>query len=269
MPYSYLAAPYPQYLSVIPPMATGAVSIYHSLQIKAQKQFGSGLTFLVAYTAQKLIDDCSTTAVVGAASSLQNIYDLPGERAVSSNDVSQLLTISYVYELPFGKGKRFGRGWNRGVDAVLGGWQVNGITTLSTGLPVLVTTQNTSHAGGAVLRPNNDGHTANLGGPVEGRLNKYFDTSVFSQPAPFTFGNTGRTLPDVRVPGEKNFDFSLFKNFALTERMTLQLRAESFNWLNTPRFGRPNQNANAAQFGVISGTANSPRQMQLALKLLW
>src|SRR5206468_876341 len=98
-----------------------------SLQLKAQKRFGSGLSFLVAYTAQKLIDDSSTTAVVGAASSLQNIYNMRGERAVSSNDVSQLLTISYVYELPFGRRKHFGSGWNRAVDAALGGWQVNGI----------------------------------------------------------------------------------------------------------------------------------------------
>jgi len=222
-----------------------------------------------AFTGQKLIDDSSTTAVVGGTSSIQNIYNLRGERAVSSNDVSRLLTVSYVYELPFGRRKRFGSGWNRGLDSVLGGWQVNGITSFSTGLPVVVSTQDTSGAGGAGLRPNNNGHSAKRDGPVESRLNRYFDTSVFSQPAPFTFGNTGRTLPDVRIPGAKNFDFSLFKSFPVWERLSLQFRAEAFNLMNTPRFDRPNQGANGVQFGVISGTANSPRQIQLALKLIF
>jgi hypothetical protein len=174
-----------------------------------------------------------------------------------------------VYPLPLGKGRRFGKGWNRATNSLLGGWQINGITTFAKGLPLVITTQNTSGAGNAALRPNNNGHSAKLDTPVESRLNRYFDTSVFSQPAPFTFGNTGRVLPDVRVPGTKNFDFSLFKNFPVVERVSLQLRAEAFNLLNSPQFGRANSNLNNAQFGVISSQANSPRQMQFALKLLF
>ena len=269
VPYSYLAAAFPQYTSVKVPFTSGATSIYNSLQLKAEKRFGSGLSFLVAYTSQKLIDDCSTTAVVGGSSSLQNIYDLRGERSVSSNDVSQLLTISYVYQLPVGKGRRFGSGWNRMANSLVGGWQINGITTFATGLPLVLTTQNSSGAGNAALRPNNNGHSAKLDGPVESRLNRYFNTSVFSQPAPFTLGNTGRTLPDVRAPGAKNFDFSLFKSFALLERLSLQVRGEAFNLMNTPRFKEPNGNLNNAQFGVISSQSNSPRQVQFGLKLLF
>jgi hypothetical protein len=269
VPYSSLAAPFAQYTSVGLQFPSGATSLYHSFQIKAEKRFGSGLSFLLSYTAQKLIDDNSATAVVGANASNQDIYDRRGDRSVSANDVSQLLVVSSVFELPFGKGKRFGSGWSRAVNSVMGGWQMNGIATFVTGLPLAITTQNTSRAGNSVLRPNNNGHSAKLGGSVESRLSKYFDTSVFSQPAPFTFGNTGRTLPDVRAPGTRNIDLSLFKSFAIVERMSLQFRAETFNLLNTPRFGNPDSVLSDAAFGVISAQANSPRQIQFGLKLLF
>jgi hypothetical protein len=188
---------------------------------------------------------------------------------VSANDISQQLSLSYVYELPFGKGRRFRASWNRAVDAAIGGWQINGIATVATGLPLAVTAQNTSGANNASLRPNNNGRSARLDGPVESRLNKYFDTSVFSQPAPFTFGNTGRVLPDARIPGARNLDFSLFKSFRLLEHVSLQLRAEAFNLTNTVQFGRPNSNLSTANFGQITSQVNSPRQLQFGLKLLF
>ncbi len=269
VPYGSLVAPFPQFTSVSLDYPSGAESIYHSFQLKAEKRLSSGLSFLVSYTAQKLIDNASIIKNVGSDAAIQNIYDLRSERSVSANDISQMLVISYVYELPFGRGRRLGGNWNRAVDGFLGGWQVNGITTFQTGLPLVMTTQNTSHAGNDTLRPNNDGQSAKLGGPVESRLNEYFDTSVFSQPAPFTLGNTGRTLPDVRGPGTRNFDFSLFKNFELRERLSVQLRGEAFNVMNTVRFADPNQNLSNVQFGIISSQANDPRQLQLALKLLF
>jgi hypothetical protein len=269
VPYSYLAAPFPQYLSILLRFPTGADSIYNALQVKAEKRFSSGMSFLAAYTNQKLIDDYSTTAVVGGNAAIQNIYNLRAERAVSSNDVSQILTTSFLYELPVGRGRRFGKAWNRGVNAVLGDWQINGIVSFAKGLPLAITTQNTSGSGSSALRPNNNGHSAKLSGDLESRLNRYFDTSVFSQPAPFTFGNLGRTLPDVRAPGAQNLDCSLFKNLPVTEHVTAQIRFEAFNALNTPRFGAPNTTFSSAQFGIISTQANSPRQVQLALKLLF
>ena len=227
------------------------------------------MSFQISYTAQKLIDDNSATAVVGTNASNQNIYNVAADRSVSANDISQLLVFSYVYELPFGKGRRFGSAWNRPVNAVLGGWQMNGIATMSTGLPLALTTQNTSGSGSGVLRPNNNGHSAKLSGSIESRLNGYFNTSVFSQPAPFTFGNTGRTLPDVRAPGVQNFDLSVFKNFRPIEKVSVQFRAEAFNTLNRVQFAAPNIALNSAQFGVISTQANNPRQVQFGLKLLF
>jgi hypothetical protein len=104
---------------------------------------------------------------------------------------------------------------------------------------------------------------------VEDRLNKYFNTSDFSQPATFTFGNMSRTSGYLRTPGLRNFDLSLFKQFALTERIKTELRGEAFNAFNTPSFSGPDTGVTNATFGVISAQANSPRQLQIALKILF
>lgn len=269
VPLSFLMRPFPQFTVINPLYMSGGMSVYHSLQLKAEKRFSSGLSVLAAYTAAKLIDDYSIISVVGENVASQNIYDRKGERSISANDVSQRMVLSYVYMLPLGKGRRFGANWNRVADAVLGGWQTNGILTFQTGFPLAIAAQNVSNSGNQRERPNSNGKSAGLSGPVVDRLNRYFDTSVFSQPAPFTFGNVGRTLPDARRPGIRSMDFSLFKNFHLVERMSLQFRAEAFNLTNTPQFGGSNTTLGSLAFGVISGQANTPRQIQFALKLLY
>lgn len=206
-----------------------------------------------------------------AISGIQNIYDLRADRSISTNDISRLFSFAAVYELPVGRGHHLGSSWTGLTGALLGGWQVNGILTLQTGFPLaLTTTQNTPNFGSNVLRPNTTGQSAKLSGSVKSRLNEYFDTSVFKQPPPFTFGNTGRTLPNVRAPGVRNLDASLFKNFRFAERSRVQFRAESFNALNQVQFGEPGQNLNdSANFGRIRNQANSPRQLQFALKILF
>lgn len=144
---------------------------------------------------------------------------------------------------------------------------MNGVTIAQRGFPLGLTTsvnQTSSYGGGS--RPNNDGTSAALSGPVESRLNRYFDVSVFSQPPAFTFGNLARTLPDVRAPGPVTFDFSVFKNTRIAERYNVQLRAEAFNALNHPNFGAPTTTFGAGGFGSIGGTS-AARLLQLALKL--
>src|SRR5438067_13184807 len=96
---------------------------------------------------------------------------------------------------------------------------MNGILALQTGMPLAMSTLNTSNSGNNTLRPNNNGKSAALPGSVHDRLNRYFDASVFSQPAPFTLDNSGRTLADVRGPGSRNLDFSLFRNFRIVEKI--------------------------------------------------
>jgi hypothetical protein len=266
----YLLRPFPQFDGFRDLNPSIGSSIYHSFQLKAEKRFTSGLSFLLAYTKAKLIDNTSqNNGNFGGGSTTQNAYDFASERAVSPYDASQRLVLSYIYELPIGRGKKIGKSWNRAVDALLGGWQFNGITTLQRGFPLLLTATNNANAFNDGERPNNNGTSAKLSGRVQSRLDRYFDTSVFTQPAAYTFGNTSRTLPDVRSPGMRNFDLSLFKNFKLLEKLTVQFRAEAFNALNTPQFSSPNTSLNSVSFGVISTTANSPRQVQFGLKLLY
>ena len=116
---------------------------------------------------------------------------------------------------------------------------------------------------------NNNGKSAKLSGDIHDRLNRYFDTSAFSQPPAFTFGNTTVTSPDLRSPAIRNWDVSVFKDFVIREGWRLQFRTEAFNALNAVRFGSPDTNVASASFGVVSTQANSPRQIQFGLKLLF
>ena len=271
VPLAYLLTAFPQFTEVDSMFPTGGYSEYNAFQLKVQKRFSHGLNWLLTFTGQKSIDDFSILSNVGnSTGGIQNIYNNRAERSVSSNDRSRRLVISGTYQLPVGRGKALGKNWNRAVDSLIGGWQINGISTYQTGFPISVTAQNTcTNCGINTLRPNNNGQSAERSGPVSQRLNKYFDTSVFSAPAPFTLGNVARTLPDVRGPSSQNLDFSLFKIFRPVERMTVTFRAEAFNVLNQVVFGVPNTTQNSNQFGVISSQANSPRTIQFGLKLLF
>ena len=249
--------------------------------MRVDHRFRHGVSFLGAYTWSKLIDDVSSsgTGLNGPAVYTQDWFNRRADRSLSVFDVTHRLVLSGTYEMPFGRGKRFGRGMNRAVDSFLGGWQMNGIAVFASGLPLALTNAvNTSNALGQLngagaptngtQRPNNNGASAVKNGAVVDRLNQYFNTAVFSQPAPFTFGNVSRTLPDVRQPAAKNLDLSVFKNFNLTEHgKVLEFRAEAFNATNTPIFGGPGTSFGAANFGVISSVGNAPRQIQLGLRL--
>ncbi|MBV9082597.1 MAG: hypothetical protein JOZ62_07980 [Acidobacteriaceae bacterium] len=274
VPKYYLLRSFPQFISVGLLYPQGSDSFYNALQLKVEKRLSHGLNFLLSYAKQKLIDDNSINENLGQNAASQNYYCRKCDRSVSANDISQRFVYSAVYELPFGRGRRFGNGWNALIDAALGGWQANGILTFQTGFPLSVlngtdTTLGSASAGEQSLRPNNNGQSAKLSGPIEQRLNRYFNTSVFSPAVPSTFGDTGRTLPDVRGPGIRNLDFSLFKNFRIKERVTAEFRGEAFNFTNTVQFGLPNTTLNSNQLSVISTQTNSPRQMQVGLKLLW
>jgi hypothetical protein len=275
-----LLRPYPQYGTIMLEKAAMGNSNYHSLQVRVDRRFSKGVSFLAAYTWSKSIDDSSTsgTGLTGPYAYMQNYYDRRAERSLSVYDVTHRLVMSGAAELPFGRGKFIGSEIPRALDLVVGGWQVNGIATFASGFPLILTNSvNTSNSLGemfgagaplnGVQRPNNNGQSPALSGPVVDRLTRYFNTSVFSQPAPFTYGNTARTLPDVRSPSYKNLDLSLFKNFRIREVLLIQFRAEAFNATNTPIFGAPGTTFGTPAFGVINSQANSPRQVQLALRV--
>lgn len=267
--YSQLLKPFPQFTSVNAFRKPGANSLYHSLVLRVQKRFSNGLNLLLSYTGGKLIDDASQVVTfLGAAGNHQDFYNKRAERSISAQDVSRQLVISYNYELPFGRRKPLLRNVPKVVDAFIGGWQANGIFTYQTGIPLQIANgANNTSLGTSTQRPNNNGHSAKLSGPVSDRINEYFDISVFSFAPQFVLGNTSRTSPDLRAPSRKNLDASIFKNFRLRERTQIQFRAEAFNSTNHPTWSSPGTTVNASSgFGQIT-SAGAQRVMQLALKL--
>jgi len=150
----------------------------------------------------------------------------------------------------------------------LGEWQMNGIFTLSMGQPLRFTTpQNTTFSYGGGQTPDTTGANADLGGART--VDRWFDTSPFSQPKDFTFGTVARNQPTLRNQCAKNLDFSLFKRFRVTERARLEFRGEAFNLMNTPLFAAPGATVNTPTFGVVTTQENAPRQVQLGLKILF
>jgi hypothetical protein len=269
-----LLRPYPQFNGLAIGSANSGNSIYHSMQLKVTKRFSDSL-IAVAYTVSKGIGD--TEAVVGwleqsgTPNSFQNANNRRLDRSLNAFDNPQRLVVAYTTSLPFGKGKKF---WNNAkfANPLIAGWEVNGIYTAESGTPLFLTTAtNLTNSFGGNSRPNNNGQTAQLSGDAHARLGQWFNTSVFSQPPAYSFGNTSRTLPDVRDHGTNNFDVGLVKNnrFLRDGRMNLQFRSEFFNLFNRVRFADPGLAFGNPQFGVITSQVNSPRKIQLSLKLLY
>ncbi len=268
IPYNQLLRPYPQYTSVNAFRKPQANSLYHSFTLRAEKRFSDGLNLLVSFTGGKLIDDASQTVTfLGAAGTKQDFYNRAAERSISSQDVSRRLVISGNYELPFGRSKPYLATAPKAVDFVLGGWQLNAIASFQTGIPLQISNGgNNTQLGSPGQRPNNNGKSAKVDEPT---MERYFDTSVFSQAPNFTFGNSSRTSPDLRTPSQNNLDASIFKRFRATERATFEFRAEAFNATNHPIWANPGTDVtNVGSFGVITNKTGS-RVMQLALKLLF
>ncbi len=255
-----LLRPYPQFTDIIPIYSVGASSFYHSLQISANKRYSKGLQMGLAYTFAKSLDD---------GLSHQDSYNIRADRALSDIDLRHRATITGVYEIPVGRGRKFGTNWNRWTDMALGAWQVNALASFSTGTPLGISASNNAGIFNQAIRANNNGTSGKLTGPVQDRLLAYFNKSVYSQPAAFTFGNMGPRLSDIRNDGVYNWDISMFKEFRFIERAKVQFRAEALNAFNTPRFGSPNTSVTSSSFATITSQANAPRQIQFGLKLVF
>lgn len=267
-----LLRPYPQFTGVGVPWASFGASTYHSMQAKLERRFASGFSFMASYTLSKLFDDAPSTPFGGESVSGADYQDNDNrrsERALATWDAPHQLTLNSVWELPFGRGRRYLKS-GRVLGALVGGWQLNGIATMRSGVPLRLTVaSNTLFNYGGAQRPNWNGQDPSLSGPISDRIDRYFDTSAFTNPAPYTFGNTPRLLSKLRGPGVSNLDLSVFKNFAVTEKAKVQFRAEVFNVLNHPNFGLPNTNIGSSTAGVIASQVNLPRDVQLALKVIF
>jgi hypothetical protein len=290
--------PYPQFSGfdiASPPWANLS---YEALQLRLEKRFSNGLQFLATYVWSKSIDDSSIPGNAGgtgggAAPKPLDPNNLKLARSVSQYNIPQVFQFSYVYQLPFGRGKHFGAKMNRVLDAIIGGWQTNGIWRFDDGQPLWVTLSSGNNP-----LPGYGGQAPQLvGTPKANSKSKWFlplaqgggyfaNPQVFQEPAEYTLGDAPRTLPWMHLPGTANADLSLFKEFSmnrLREGMHLELRTEWFNAFNHPQFGNINSSVawtgyntitgqggtwNNSTFGQITGPdANSPRVIQMALKL--
>jgi Carboxypeptidase regulatory-like domain len=272
-----LQLPFPQFTGFNGDSPPWANSIYNALQLRVEKRFSHGLQALVSYTWSKSIDDASTTD--GSVSWLGGVSNGPQdpnnrrlERGLSTFDIPRVLQFSYTYELPIGRGKAIGGNMHPVLNAIIGGWQTNGIWRFADGRPLLLTL-----SGGQAL-PTYGAQRPDLTGPLHCNSGSDFLTNYFSNPevavapAPFTLGNAPRSYGGCRTPGQNTATLSLFKEFPLSklrEGAKLQFRFEAFNALNHPQFNAPDTQVNGGNFGVITSTANSPREVQLALKMYW
>ena len=274
VPYGQLLLPFPQYSGVYSPSVAGFNEVYHSLEMKFQKRLQAGGNILVAYTWSKNTGNSETVnghTEVLAPGLPQNFNNWSGEKSLISYDVPQILVLSYVLDLPIGKGRRLLGNVSGVADKLISGWGVNGVTMLEKGFPLDVLAQPTSlstNFGAGTPRPNVVAGCSKIpDGSSQSRISQWFNTSCFSQPNTFGFGSEARTDPNIRQPGMANYDFTLFKNTQITERFKLQYRAEFFNIFNRVQFGPPGNTLGTAQFGVVSSQINSQRLIQMGLRL--
>ena len=247
-------------LSDVNYFTSNGVSSYSALQITADKRFTHGVSVLLGYAWSHALDNVPLEFGGGALGpSPQDPRNLSAEYSNSAIDMRHRLTLSYLWALPFGKGKPF-LNYGGVINQIVGGWQLNGILTTQSGLwfsPVL----QTSTTNGTSSRPNLVGTIS-----YPKTLARWFDPSpsIFATPDPYKYGNAGRD--SLLGPGRTNWDSSLFKEFPIREQMLFQFRFEAYNTLNHPQFGYPNPNIGNAQAGQITTIVGNPRNLQASAR---
>jgi hypothetical protein len=244
-----------------------ANSIYHAFIAKVEKRFAQGFTIISSYGWSKTIGDTCGNAAAGntAGCGFHDTRNMRAERSADNQDIPHRFVASGVYDLPFGKGRKWGANMHPVLNAILGGWSTGSVVTWAAGEPYSITVPgNPANTGDRVIvnRPNLVGDPYG----IERTLRRDFDTSAFVANAQYTLGNLGRNT--MRNRPDFNWDFSALKDFVFSERVRTQFRFEAFHASNTPRFGQPGQSLGTAAFGTITG-ADTPRNLQLGLKLVW
>jgi hypothetical protein len=258
--------PYPQFSNVTVIAPTFGVSNYHAAVVKFEKRFSHGFNVLSTYTWAKFLDNAGSggSSLGDEVNPYSDYYNRKNDYGPTENDVRHRFTFSSVYEMPFGTGRALVT--RHPLRHVVGGWSVGTVANVQSGAPFTVTTQtNTTNAfsSGAlradVLRdPNLSNDQRSLG--------RWFDTAAFAQPANYRFGNQGINI--LRADGKVNFDFSILRNFAVSESKRLQVRAEMFNAFNHPNFGVPGHTFAGPGMGIIS-SADPGRRIQLGMRFVF
>jgi len=261
--------PFPQFSNVSIIAADVGASNYHGVNFDAEKRYSNGLLFKANYTYSKFIDNVAARnelAGFPGTGAFTNYYNQASDRGLSGNDVRHRFVWSSLYELPFGTGRRF-RAASKLLNAAAGGWSTGLIAELRSGTPlsaIELTNKTNSFSDG--VRPNVTGDP-NLasGRPLGQQLAEWFNANAFVAPAPYTFGNAGRTFGE--GPGAVNLDGSLLRDIRILENHVLQFRVEALNFLNHANFANPDTRRGSATFGQITSLAagNQARIFQLGL----
>lgn len=258
--------PYAQFSNVSIQNATLGDSKYFAGMVRIEKRFSHGLNFGSSYTWSKYLGNINDSgSSLGAENGpFSNYYNRRADWGNSPNDITHRLSLNWFYELPFGAGKR----WLSKNPAryLVGGWSIGNVATIQSGPPITAVTQtnNCNCFSSGSQRPN-VASNPNLASDARS-VAMWFNTAVFSQPAPYTFGNEGVGI--IRASGLVNLDFSLLRSFRITERIRSELRGEFFNALNHTNLGLPGQTFGSAAFGVVS-TSGPARQIELGARVIF
>ena len=265
-----LLKPFPRFLNIATYRNNSGNTNYNAIEAKVEQRFNHGIYLLFAYTHSKLIDDASSvfsSTVLSSPNSSSLIaadtFNPVRERDSSNGDMPNVTSLSAIYDIPAGRGHRIASGPVS--DKLLGGWALNAILQLESGMPVTVTqaTNNNAPEGFVLQRPN---LVANPSLPPAQRTPaRFFNTAAFATAPAFVIGSASRN--PVRGPANRNLDLALVKHTHLGEHVEMELRAEVFDVTNTPAFGQPNGSFGSAAFGSITTTTTDPRVAQFALRL--
>jgi outer membrane receptor protein involved in Fe transport len=249
--------PYPQWGQFSLGMSNGNAT-YNALQVKVERRFAAGYQILASFTHSKCMDEGSNQ------SAPLTVNLLSANHAVCDYDLPNNLTVSSLYELPFGSGRHFLGQANRFVNGLLGGWEIAGIFMARSGLPFTPTiSSDNANTGIGGQRPDVVGDSS-----VPNRTpNLWFNPAAFAIPARFTYGSGGRNI--LRSDGLTELDMTLKKSFVVTESKRLEFRAEAFNITNTPTFSAPNATIGSSSAGIVTSTLNAGRVLQGALKFFF
>jgi len=253
--------PYPQFSNVSIQSPTLGVANYYAAMVRIEKRYSHGLNFGASYTFSKFLDNTNEPGTSLGANNgpYSNYYDRRADYGPSANDVKHRLSLNWVYELPFGTGKR----WlsDNPLRYVVGGWSLGNVATMQSGPPFTVVTQtNTCNCFSAGSQRPNVVSTTSLPSPA---VAEWFNIAAFAQPATFTFGNEGVGI--LRAPGLIDFDFSVLRSFRLTERSHMEIRGEFFNAFNRTNLGVPGQTFGSSTFGVINSSGPA-RQIEVGAR---